>query len=92
MGPCSLGLTKERLESGQGLDWRYIAFHDPQDDEAHLTCECHCKYLEGVMMQVSALHDDVIMMFEPRSARDSIPIVLRRFKTECQPELSHVSY
>eukprot|EP00435_Cladocopium_sp_Y103_P024460 s2370_g6.t1 len=49
-GRAVWSLQKKHLESGklQGLDWRYIAFHDPQDDEAHLTSDAHCKYMEGV--------------------------------------------
>ena len=40
--------------TGEGLDWRYIALHDPQDNDAMCNLESIRSYMAGVIMEVNA--------------------------------------
>lgn len=47
-------LQKNHLMTGDGLDWRYIAFADPQDSETMCNLESMRSYMAGVIMEAIA--------------------------------------
>ncbi|CAL1131294.1 unnamed protein product [Cladocopium goreaui] len=50
-GRAVWSLQNKFLESGKGLDWRFVAFHDPQDDDSTYSLDWIRKYMSGVMME-----------------------------------------
>lgn len=59
-------LQRQYLETGRGLDWRYIAFHDQQDDDV-VSVESMRAYMHGQIMKVNASFTcwETVSQFQP---------------------------
>jgi len=56
VGASCLGTLEETFDlmTGEGLDWRYIGFGDPQDNDTMCNLENMRSYMAGVIMEAIA--------------------------------------